>query len=97
MVRKFWKQPNVVSKSPLVTTLLLEYGNVGQLYRMWTEHTAAGQSLWSWLSVGLALVIWANYYHTLYPQHKWAFRCTCFGVLMNSLVWLTVFYFRYLR
>lgn len=88
--------PKVVGKCLLVTTFLLEGANIGQLHRMWTEHTAAGQSLWSWLSVGLALVIWCNYYRVICPQEKFAFRCTCVGVFINTLVWLSVVYWRYL-
>lgn len=50
-MRKWLSDPKVVAKTPLVTTLLLENANVQQLWRMWHEHTAAGQSLWGWLLV----------------------------------------------
>jgi hypothetical protein len=92
---KFWNNPALVGKTPLLTTLLLEYANAGQLYRMWTERTAAGQSLWSWISVWLALVCWTNFYRVICPAEKFALRCTVFGVFMNSLVILSVIYFRY--
>jgi hypothetical protein len=92
---KFWNNPTVVGKTPLLTTLLLEYANAGQLYRMWTEHTAAGQSMWSWLSVGTALWLWCNFYRVCCPDQKFTLRCTQFGVFMNLLVVLSVAYFRY--
>jgi hypothetical protein len=79
----------------LLTTLLLEYANVGQLYRMWTERTAAGQSLWSWLSVGCALVLWCNFYRVCCPRERFALWATMFGVGMNLAVVLTVIWFRY--
>jgi hypothetical protein len=92
---RFWNNPTIIGKTPLVTTFLLEYANMGQLWRMWTEHTAAGQSLWSWLSVGMALVLWCNFYRVCCPKERFAFRCTEFGILMNALVCLSVVYWRY--
>lgn len=91
-----WNNKAVVAKTPLVTTFLLEYANVGQLWRMWHEHTAAGQNLFSWMSVGLALWLWCNFYRVFNPEQKFALYCTMFGVFMNLLVILTVVYFRYL-
>ena len=92
---RFWNNPAVVGKTPLLTTVLLEYANAGQLYRMWTERTAAGQSLWSWMSVGTALWLWCNFYRVCCPKEKFALGCTAFGVFMNGLVIATVIYFRY--
>ena len=83
-----------MEKTPLLTTLLLEYANVGQLWRMWTHWTAAGQNLWSWMSVGVALWLWCNFYRLICPDQKFALRCTQLGVLMNALVCLTVLFFR---
>lgn len=45
--RAFRTSPRVVEKTPIVTTVLLEGGNIGQLYQMWHTRTAAGQNLWS--------------------------------------------------
>lgn len=63
---------------------------------MWTEETAAGQSLWSWMAVGVALVLWCNFYRVCCPNEKFALRCTLVGCLMNVAVCLTVVYFRYI-
>lgn len=86
----------LVERTPIVTTMLLEAANVQQLQRMWTERTAAGQSLTAWLSVSAALLLWLNFYRVVTPQAKWAIRGTAVGVAMNALVILTVIYFRYL-
>jgi hypothetical protein len=92
----WYRNPKLVSKTPIVTTLLLEAANVSQLVRMWTERTAEGQSLWGWMLVSLALVLWLNFYLTFNRDQKWAIRGTAFGIAMNAAVILTVVYFRYL-
>lgn len=91
---KFWNDPTVVSKTPILTTLLLEGANVGQLWRMWTYHTAAGQSLLAWFEVFAALALWLNFYRVITPDQKFAKWATGFGLCMNAAVWLTVIYFR---
>ena len=62
---KFWNDPEWVAKTPLVTVGLFESANVGQIVRMLTHHTAAGQSLVSWVSVNAALWAWANFYRVM--------------------------------
>src|SRR6185436_14864017 len=57
-----WNNEKLVANTPFVTTLLLEGANIQQLFQMWTKWTAAGQSLTGWMSVGLALALWTNYY-----------------------------------
>ncbi len=93
---KFWSRPSVVSKTPLLTVLLLEGANVQQLWRMWSEHTAAGQSLTGWLSVGIALLLWCNFYRVCCPTERFAYWATVFGIGMNAAVSATVVWFRYL-
>jgi hypothetical protein len=88
--------PSVVSKTPLVTVFLLEGANANQLLRMWHEHTAAGQSLIGWLSVWVALLLWANFYRVCCPRERFAFWATVVGVGMNTAVWLTVIWFRFI-
>lgn len=84
-----------VLRTPVLTTLLLESANVQQLWRMWTEHTAAGQSLTAWVCVNIALLLWLNFYLVITPEAKWAIRGTAFGVCLNAAVILSVFYWRY--
>jgi hypothetical protein len=82
-----------VSYTPILTTLLLEYANAGQLWRMWHVHSALGQNVWSWLSVNVALWLWLNWYRVFTPQ-SWAIPATCVGICINGLLIATVFYFR---
>jgi uncharacterized protein with PQ loop repeat len=92
---KPWNNPAIVSSTPLVAVGLLEWANLSQLFRMWTEWTAAGQSLLGWISVQLALWLWLNFYRVITPNEKKAIYGTAIGVVMNMAVILTVCYFRY--
>jgi uncharacterized protein with PQ loop repeat len=94
---KVWSNPEWVARTPIITTLLLEAANVQQLFRMWTEGTAKGQSMTAWISVNVALLLWLNFYRVITPNAKWAIRGTAFGVVMNAAVILTVIFFRYIR
>lgn len=95
-MKKWLNDPEIAGKIPIATTFLMGYANVGQLWRMWSCRTAAGQSLWSWLSVGLALLLWCHFYRVCCPDQKFALRCMQFGVFMNTLVILSVVWFRYI-
>lgn len=90
-----WSNRGWVTKTPLATTLLLEGANVGQLWRMWTERTAEGQSLVGWILVWFALVLWWNFYRVVTPDQKIAKWCTALGILMNTAVIATVLFWRY--
>jgi uncharacterized protein with PQ loop repeat len=92
---KFYNNPLVVNKTPLITVVLLESANLFQLIRMWSEQSVVGQSLQGWICVNIALILWLNYYRVILPKEKIAFYSTLFGILMNSLVILTVVFFRY--
>ena len=95
-ILKWIKDPKIVSNTPLVTVCLLEGANVSQIWRMWTERTADGQSLAGWLMVTAALVLWANYYKVCTPDQKKAFYCTLVGICLNCIVVFSVIYFRYI-
>jgi hypothetical protein len=90
-----WNDPFYVSYTPIATTCLLETANLGQIVRMWTFHTAAGQSLTSWCCVNLALWLWANWYRVITPQQKIARFTIKVGITLNTCVILTAIYFRY--
>jgi hypothetical protein len=60
------------------------------------KEQAAGQSLWGWLSVNIALLLWCNFYRVCCPAQKLAFWAPVVGWVLNSCVVLTVIYFRYL-
>jgi len=92
---KPWNDPAIVTYSPIVTTCLLETANVGQMIRMWTHHTAAGQSLVSWACVQVALWLWANFYRVVTPDQKWARFTIKIGIALNFGVMASVAWFRY--
>jgi hypothetical protein len=90
-----WNDPFYVSYTPIATTCLLETANLGQIVRMWTYRTAAGQSLTSWCCVNLALWLWANWYRVITPEQKIARFTIKVGITLNTCVILTAIYFRY--
>jgi len=90
-----WSNPKYVSWTPIITTILLEAANLQQIWWMWTQRTAAGQSLSGWMCVNVALILWFNFYRVVTPK-EWIARVgTGIGILLNSLVILSIIYFRY--
>jgi len=92
---KWYRNPKLVDKTPIVTTFLLEAANVQQLWRMWTTWTSAGQSWTAWLSVQIALWLWLNFYLTFNRDNKFAIYGTAVGIALNTSVILSVLFFRY--
>lgn len=91
-----WRtNPKVVDKTPIVTVFLLEGANIQQMWRMWTERSAEGQSITGWLSVNVALWLWLNFYLVFNRENKFAIWGTAVGIVLNALVVLTVVYFRW--
>lgn len=82
----------VAKFTPLLAVILLEAANVNQLWRMWSIRSSEGQSIWGWICVNVALILWCNFYR--YHKHWIAFYATLFGIFMNSLVIFSVVYFR---
>jgi hypothetical protein len=90
-----WSRPAWVAKTPILTTLLLEAANVSQLWRMWTERSAEGQSLAGWALVTAALLLWWNFYRVCTPDQIIARRACVVGIAFNLAVVATVTYFRF--
>lgn len=85
-----------VLRTPIASVILLEAANVQQLFQMWGwDHSAKGQSLTAWLSVQTALWLWYNFYRVITPEAHWAIKGTQLGIIINSLVCLSVIYWRY--
>lgn len=85
----------LVEKTPILTNLLFEGANVHQLWRMWTEHSALGQSALGWIQVHIALWLWWNFYRVVTPDQKWARISTSISIAVNALVIISVLYFRF--
>lgn len=94
--KSFWSDPYYVSKSPLFSTAVFEYANVSQIIRMWTEHTAAGQSLLAWIAVCAGLCLYWNFYRVITPDEKVVRWMSCVGLIANIGVILSVIYWRFL-
>lgn len=92
---RWWNNPEVVSKTPLVAILLFCWFSVWQIWQMWSERTAAGQNLWGWISLWLALVGFLNFYRVCCPKEKLAYWGTVIEILIETVATLTVLYFRY--
>jgi len=92
-----WKDPKWVARTPILSVMLLESANVGQLWRMWAVRSALGQNLESWLFVQAALWLWLNFYLVMVPKQERRFAVwgTALGIALNAGVCLTVAYFRY--
>jgi hypothetical protein len=93
----WFQRPKFVEKTPLLVGIFAEYANGGQLWRMWREHSALGQNVWSWIAVQATLWLWLNYDYIIVPggPRSWAFRVTAFGLILNTAVIVTVIYFRW--
>ena len=87
--------PTQAKYFPIAAACLLEYANIGQLVRMWGEHTAAGQSLPAWISVGAALLFYTAFYWVCTPEQRWARLATAVSSFTNIAVIATVLRFRY--
>lgn len=61
--------------------------NLGQIVRMWTYRTAAGQSLTSWCCVNLALWLWANWYRMITPERSIASRAGRVRGMFSASLW----------
>jgi hypothetical protein len=91
---KLWENPKIVSLTPIATTLLLESANVSQLHQMWSTRSSADQSILSWVMVQCALWMWLNFYQVKTPGEWFAIWATRVGILLNTAVIVTAFYFR---
>ena len=90
---RFWNDPAVVGKTPIVTVMLLEGANLGHIYKMWSQQSSLGQNSLSLLAVGVALVFWMNFYRVNCPGEKFAFWATFVGVMLNCSVTATALWF----
>jgi len=93
---KFWNNPNIISKSPLVALICFEGANIGQIIRMLYEHAAQDQSLTSWIMVNIGLWIYYNFYRVCTPKEKFARFTAMAGIVINTMVISTVVYWRYI-
>lgn len=87
----------LVAKTPIATAILLDGGVVQQIYQMWSERTAEGQSLWGWACINVALWLWLNFYRVMLPpeDRAFAFWATVISILLNFGVIGSIVYWRW--
>lgn len=93
-LKSFFSDPEVVTYLPILATILLEIANIQQIYRMCSERSSLGQSVWGWVSVNIALWIWLWFYKITCPKEKVAIFATYMGIIVNLIVILVALYFR---
>jgi uncharacterized protein with PQ loop repeat len=79
----------LIDSIPLFASILIEYGNAGQLWKMWRYHTAAGQNLYSYISVLAAIILWLLYYRFRLGKTV-AYYVTWIAVFMISAIIVTI-------
>lgn len=72
------------------------WGYLGQIWHMWSQHTAAGQSLVGWLELWLALWAYWHFYRTCCPKETIAIWSVFAEIVVNWFVILSVIRFQYL-
>jgi uncharacterized protein with PQ loop repeat len=85
-----------VSRYPAFAAILIEFGHMGQVARMWREQTSAGQSLTGWVILAIALCMWLRFYQVITPKEKFAKWATLSSIFMILFVIVTIVWFRYL-
>lgn len=80
----------LVDSIPLFASILIGWGNAGQLYKMWRYHTAAGQNIFSYISVLAAIVLWLIYYRIRLGKTM-AYYVSLVEVFMISAIIVTIF------
>lgn len=84
----------LIPRIPLVTSFIFATAYVSQVVRMWSERSALGQSVFGWVQVGVALVLFYIYYREMLPDQKLPRYCTVFEIVLVLGIIGTTIYFR---
>jgi hypothetical protein len=87
----------LAAKAPVVSTFIFMLADCSQIYRMVQEQTAAGQSLYGWLAILVALAMYAVFFKVITPEEKLPLYCTYINIVTIVALAFTVVYFRYIR
>lgn len=80
--------------TPVVTAILFECASIGQIFRIWSEQTSAGQNVTSWVSVLIAQALWLNFYRVKLPSERLAAWSCISGMAVNSILLASIVYWR---
>lgn len=81
---------------PALSSVLIEFCNVGQLWRMWTRHTAAGQNPWSYGSLLVSLILWLIYYRVRIGKGT-AYWVTLISAVMVAAILVSIIILNHLN
>lgn len=91
---KFYNNPKLVTWTPLITSAILEWANLSQIWRMYCEGSSASQSLLGWVLVDIAMILWWNYYRVCTPDQRAALISIKLAILVNIIATAVVVYYR---
>lgn len=90
MIRRLLSSEGLLTRSPLISSLLFYACNLGLLVQMWTTGSAGGHSALSWLAAFTSQALWVNYFRQRAPGEFWtiatAWGSLCFFVVMLGTV-----------
>jgi hypothetical protein len=95
MLDRWVSNPAWVGRSTILATGLFAWSYCEQLWRMWSTHTAAGQSIPGWIVMFAALLIFLNFYRVCCPKEKLAYWGTVAELVLNATVIASVTYLRW--
>jgi hypothetical protein len=75
---------------PLVGVAFFLECYCGQLWQMWTKHTAAGQSLAGWIGLLIALWTYHRFYSICCPKERVAIWSVRAEMLVNAAIIVSV-------
>lgn len=83
----------LIPRIPLVTSFIFATAYIAQMVRMWTQRSALGQSVFGWIQVGIALVLFYIYYSEMLPNEKIPKYCTVFEIaLVLGIIGTTILF-----
>jgi len=88
--------PKIVTLTPIICSFLFEYANIGQIARIWSEHTAAGHNLFSWIVINISLWLYLNFYRVCAPKEKFAMWVTFINIICNNGLIFSIVWWRYI-
>lgn len=95
MIKRCFSDPSFVGRwFPLAGGAFFLWNYFGQLYRMWSQQTAAGQSLAGWIGLWAALWAYWHFYRVCAPQERVAIWTVGAELVVNAAVIATVFWFQ---
>lgn len=91
---KLLSNPKLVAHTPIISTLLVGVGDISHLHRIWSEGSAAGQSLAAWVCVSVALTVRYNFYRVCAPAYWLARLCLAINFVLTVALVASVVWFR---